>query len=150
MNQGHLSDVSRDVMRALSSSEHNVVLASGIAVLVFRWSESSACQQFQPELDKFVAQYPECPVWTVEAVEQKDLAELHHLRALPTIVVYRDGLPARRFAGSMLADDLAETVTEVAQADMQEELNDWMSEMVETGEAGSPFVSASRSSGPVS
>ncbi|RKR91322.1 thioredoxin [Micromonospora pisi] len=133
------------MMRPLSSSEHDAALSSGIAVLVFRWSESPACQQFQPELDKFVAQHPECPVWTVEAVEQKDLSELHHLRALPSIVVYRDGLPARRFAGSMSADDLAASVDEVSQADMQEEYNDWVLEMIEmldTGEAGSPFVTA--------
>ncbi|MFI6759950.1 thioredoxin family protein [Micromonospora sp. NPDC050417] len=131
-------------MRSLSTSEHNAALSSGLAVLVFRWSGSRACQEFQPELDRFVAEHPECPVWTVEAVEQKDLAELHHLRALPTIVVYRDGLPTRRFAGAMSADDLAETVEEVAQADMDEEYNDWMTDMIdalETGEAGSPFVS---------
>ena len=132
-------------MRSLSADAHDSALSDGVAVLVFRMAESPACQKFQPELDKFVARHPDCAVWTVEAMEQRDLAELHHLRALPSIVVYRDGLPARRFAGSMSVDDLEAAVDEVTHADMQQEYNDWMLEMVETGEAGSPYVSVSPS-----
>jgi thioredoxin 1 len=133
------------MMRSLSTDTHDAALSHGVAVLVFRVSESHACQQFQPELDEFVRRHPACAVWTVEAMEQRDLAERHQLQALPTIVVYRDGLPARRFAGGMSADDLEEAVDGVTHADMQEEYNDWMIEMLETGEGGSPFVSLDRS-----
>jgi thioredoxin-like negative regulator of GroEL len=129
-------------MRSLSADEHDAALCSGIAVLVLRVAESPACQTFQPELDKFVAQHPDCPVWTVEAMEQRDLAEKHHLRALPTVLIYRDGFPFRRFAGSLSADDLVEEVDELREADFQEEYNDWM---IETGEAGSRVASAPRS-----
>jgi thioredoxin 1 len=125
-------------MRSLSTDEHDTALSDGVAVLVFRVAESEACKSFQPELDEFLARRPGCAVWTVEAMEQRDLAERHHLRALPTIVVYRDGLPARRFAGSISVDDLEEAVDDVTHADMHEELNDWLVEMVETVEAGSP------------
>jgi thioredoxin-like negative regulator of GroEL len=130
------------MMKALSADQHDTVLAEGLAVLVFRVAESPACQNFQPELDAFVARRPEIAVWTVEAMEQRDLADRHGLRALPTIVMYRNGLPARRFAGAMSADDLVEELDELAEADMDEEYNDWMVEMLETGEAGSPFLSA--------
>jgi thioredoxin-like negative regulator of GroEL len=75
-------------------------------------------------------------------MEQRDLADRHGLRALPSIVVYRDGLPARRFAGGMTADDLEASVDEVAAADLEQEINDWMVSMLETGEAGSPFIGA--------
>lgn len=131
-------------MKALSADQHDTVLADGLAVLVFRVAESPACQNFQPELDAFVARRPEVAVWTVEAMEQRDLAERHGLRALPTVVIYRDGLPARRFAGAMSADDIEEELDELAGADMQQEYNDWMIEMLETGEAGSPHVGARR------
>jgi thioredoxin-like negative regulator of GroEL len=133
------------MMRSLSADEHDAALSHGVAVLVFRVSESGACRQFQPELDEFVRRRPDCAVWTVEAMEQRDLSDRHQLRALPTIVIYRDGLPARRFAGGMTADDLEEEVDEVTHADMREEYNDWMVEMLESGEAGSPFVSLDRS-----
>jgi thioredoxin-like negative regulator of GroEL len=134
------------MMRPMSSRDHDVVLATGLNVLVFRVAESRACQQFQPELDEFVRSRPAAAVWTVEAMEQRDLADRHGLRALPSIVVYRDGLPARRFAGGMSAADLGREVDEVAAADMSEEYNDWMLWMLETGEAGSPFI-GSRSGG---
>ncbi|MEU3650093.1 thioredoxin family protein [Lentzea sp. NPDC034063] len=66
-----------------------------------------------------------------------DLAESHGLRALPTIVLYRDGRPARRFAGAISAEDLAEAADDLAATDMQEEYDAWM---VETSEAGSPHI----------
>jgi len=128
------------MMTALSTEDHDVTLSSGLNVLIFRVAESPACQQFQPELEEFVRRHPEHPVWTVEAMQQRDLADRHGLRALPSIVVYREGLPARRFAGGMTADDLAREVAEVASADLDEEYNDWMLWMLETGEAGSPFI----------
>jgi thioredoxin-like negative regulator of GroEL len=132
------------MIRPLASQEHDSVLATGLNVLVFRVAESPACQQFQPELEEFVRCHPECAVWTVEAMQQRDLADRHGLRALPSIVIYRDGLPARRFAGGISADNLGNEVDEVAAADMKQELNDWMVEMLQTGEAGSPFISSRR------
>jgi hypothetical protein len=90
------------MMKALSADQHDTVLADGLAVLVFRMAESPACQNFQPELDKFVARRPEVAVWTVEELD------------------------------------------ELAEADMDQEYNDWMVEMLETGEAGSPHVGSRR------
>jgi thioredoxin-like negative regulator of GroEL len=134
------------MIRPLSSHEHDSALATGLNVLVFRVAESPACQQFQPELEEFARRRPACAVWTVEAMQQRDLADRHGLRALPSVVIYRDGLPARRFAGSMTADDLGKEVDEVAAADLGEEFNAWVLGMLETGEAGSPFID-SRSEG---
>ena len=131
------------MMRPLSSQDHDSALATGLNVLVFRMAESQACRQFQPELDEFVRSRPGTAVWTVEAMEQRDLADRHGLRALPSIVIYRDGLPARRFAGGISAEELGREVDEVAAADMAQELNDWMVWMMETGEAGSPFIDGS-------
>jgi Protein of unknown function (DUF3421)/Thioredoxin len=130
------------MMRSLSAEEHDRVLSVGVNVLIFRVTESPACQRFQPELDQFVAQHPGCPVWVVEAMEQRDLAERHELRKLPTIVIYRDGLPARRFFCGMSAKDLRSAVNEVTHADMHLEYSNWMFHMLDTGEAGSPFVKA--------
>lgn len=130
------------MLRPLSAQDHDSVLSRGLNVLVFRVAESPACRQFQPELDEFVHSHPDTAVWTVEAMQQRDLADRHGLRALPTIVIYRDGLPARRFAGGMSATDLGREVDEVAVADMDEEHNDWMCWMLETGEAGSPYIGA--------
>lgn len=130
------------MMKPLSADQHDRALSAGVAVLIFRVAESPACQQFQPELDAFAASHPDCAVWTVEAMEQRDLAERHHLRALPSIVIYRDGLPARRFAGAISAKELAAAVDEVTHADMDEEYNDWMVGTLQTGEAGSPLLAA--------
>lgn len=130
------------MMKPLPASEHDAILSTGLAVLVFSVAESPACRDFRSELEEFVARHPAQPVWTVEAMAQRQLSERHGLRALPTIVIYRDGLPARRFAGSMSAAQLAASVSEVARADMEVEIEDWIGEMAESGEAGSPYLNA--------
>ncbi|GAB6899338.1 hypothetical protein JCM9957A_24280 [Kineosporia succinea] len=130
-------------MNALPIDRHDEVLGTGLCVLVFRVQASPACAAFQPELEEFARRSPQIPVWTVEAMEEREVSERHHLRALPSIVVYREGLPCRRFAGAMSAGDLTEAVEEVAAADMAVEYNDWMLDLLETGETGSPHVGAS-------
>ena len=128
------------MMSSLATDRHDEVLRTGLHVLVFRMAESPACRQFQPELDAFARDRPEIAVWTVEAMQQRELSDRHGLRALPSVMVYREGLPCRRFAGAMSAAQLAEAVDEVAAADLDEEHNDWMLWMVESGEAGSPYL----------
>ncbi|MCD5351046.1 thioredoxin domain-containing protein [Kineosporia mesophila] len=128
------------MMNSLTAERHDQVLGTGLNVLVFRMAESPACRQFQPELDDLVRRRPEIAVWTVEAMKERELSTRHHLKALPSIVIYRDGLPCRRFAGGMGADALSEAVDEVSVADMAEEHQDWMLWMAETGEAGSPYI----------
>ncbi len=135
------------MMSSLATDRHDEVLRTGLHVLVFRMAESPACRQFQPELDAFVRSRPEIAVWTVEAMQQRELSDRHGLRALPSIMIYREGLPCRRFAGAMSAAQLAEAVDEVAAADLDEEHNDWMLWMIESGEAGSPYLGTAPSPG---
>lgn len=127
-------------MNTLPVERHDEVLGAELCVLVFRHEGSPACAAFQPELDEFVRRRPLIAVWTVEAMQHQDVSERHNLRALPSVVVYREGMPCRRLAGAVSADDLAAIVDEVAAADMDQEYNDWMLGMLESGEAGSPHV----------
>jgi Flp pilus assembly protein TadD len=135
------------MMSSLATDRHDEVLRTGLHVLVFRMAESPACRQFQPELDAFARDRPEIAVWTVEAMQQRELSDRHGLRALPSVMVYREGLPCRRFAGAMSAGQLAEAVDEVAAADLAEEHNDWLLWVLESGEAGSPYLGDLPSSG---
>lgn len=48
---------------------------------------------------------------------------------------------AARPTTASTADDLEAAADEVTSADMTEEYNDWMVAMVESGEAGSPYLS---------
>jgi thioredoxin-like negative regulator of GroEL len=134
-------------MTALPVERHDEILGTGLNVLVFRVADSPACQRFQPELDALAARRPDVAVWTVEAMQERALAERHGLRALPSIVIYRDGLPCRRYAGSQQADELEAAIDEVAAADMGAEYQDWMIWMLENGEAGSPHLGSASPDG---
>jgi thioredoxin-like negative regulator of GroEL len=124
----------------LTVAAHDAALSEGIAVLVFVMEQSPACRAFRPVLEQVAADQADIPFYVVDAGQEAELAELHHLRALPTCIFYRDGCPIRRTAGGLGAQELTELLDEVRQADMQAELNDLMVEMMMTEEVLSPLL----------
>jgi thioredoxin 1 len=132
------------MINQLTTGEHDAALSTGTAVLVFLWADSPASQKFQPELERLARRRTDVPFYVVDPMVEEELAEVHHLRALPTIIVYRDGLPLRRVAGSIEEQALDDLVNEVLEADMEEERADWFMELVEAdGEFLSPALRAS-------
>jgi thioredoxin 1 len=119
------------MLTTLTASEHDAALATGTAVLVFLMDSLPGCRQFQPELDAFADRHPELPVYVVEPMDERELADRHHLQGLPSIVFYRDGLPLRRVAGAVPAAELDELLEEVLRADMRQELAEWVLEVAQ-------------------
>jgi thioredoxin-like negative regulator of GroEL len=134
-------NTSMSATRPLTADAHDAALSSGTAVLVFMMNQSPACKSFWPVLDQVAAERASVPFYVVDPEQEPELAGLHHLRALPTCVFYRDGNPIRRTAGGMSPDDLAAILDEALQADMQKEINDLLVEMAVTQEVLSPLLS---------
>jgi thioredoxin-like negative regulator of GroEL len=126
--------------KPLTAAAHDAALSDGIAVLVFLMDQSPASQAFRPVLEQVAAEQADIPCYVVDPGQESELAELHHLRALPTCIFYRDGSPIRRTAGGLGAEELTALLDEVRQADMHAELNDLLLEMAMTEEVLSPLL----------
>jgi thioredoxin-like negative regulator of GroEL len=128
------------VTKSLTADSHDSALSTGTAVLVFMMDQSPACQTFQPVLHQLAVRHASIPFYVVDPEAQADLAELHHLRALPTCIFYRDGYPIRRTAGALGVDEVAAVVDEVLQADMEQAISDLVTEIVATQQILSPLL----------
>jgi thioredoxin 1 len=128
--------------RPLTADAHDAALSSGTVVLVFMMDRSPACESFWPVLDQMAAERTSVPFYVVDPGQEPELAERHHLRALPTCVFYRDGNPIRRTAGGMSPYDLAAMLDEVLQADMRQEIHDLVLEMAVTQQVLSPLITS--------
>jgi thioredoxin-like negative regulator of GroEL len=106
--------------------------------------QSHACKLFWPTLEQAAAERTSIPFYVVDPEQEPGLAELHHLRALPTCIFYRDGNPIRRTAGGLSPEDLTGILDEVLHADMQQEINDLLVEMAFTKGVLSPILTTRR------
>jgi thioredoxin 1 len=129
------------MMKQLTAGEHDLALSTGTAVLVFLLDSSPACRQFRPELERLSARRLDVSFYVVDPTTEARLAQVHTLGALPTIVVYRDGLPLRRETGGLDESDLEDLMDEVVYADMDDERADWLLDLVENGAPLSPSCS---------
>ena len=115
----------------LSAREHDAVLASGLHVLVFLPASGPGVAAQLAELGFFASLEPTVPVHLVDPRAEPGLARRHHVRELPHVVLYRDGLPVRRRSGPLPWALLVEAVQELADSDMDEEQLGWMAELLE-------------------
>jgi thioredoxin 1 len=86
------------------------IIASGRPVVVDCWATwCTACVRMAPELDRLAETYADAAVIGKYNVEDEtDIPEEYAVRALPTILFFRDGKLAARLAGSQTFDSLQE------------------------------------------
>jgi thioredoxin-like negative regulator of GroEL len=127
--------------RPVTLATHDHVLsAKGTAVLVFMADQNRACQKFRQALEQVAERYASVPFYMADSKKETELARLHHVRALPMSIFYRDGNPIRRVPGVLSADELTSIVDEVQHADMRQEIVELLVEIVRTQVLLSPVL----------
>jgi thioredoxin 1 len=83
--------------------------SSGVALVDF-WAEWCApCRAFAPVLDEIAAKYAGSAVVGKLNVDQgRNASEKYEIRAIPTIILFRDGKEVERFVGITKKETLTE------------------------------------------
>lgn len=94
------TDAIRDIGEATFAAE---VLGSPVPVLVEYWAEWCApCRMMAPLLEESARSYGErLTVARVNVDENPSLAARYHVRSIPTMMVFRDGVPAATLVGAV-------------------------------------------------
>ena len=113
----------QDSMNTTELTEQNfesIIKKDGIVLVDFWASWCGPCRAFAPVFEKAAAEHTDIVFGKVNTEEQPELAGAFNVSAIPTLMIYRDGIPLFSQAGALPASALDDLIKQVRGLDMNE------------------------------
>lgn len=105
--------------RALDIKSFETTVASPGIVLVDFWAPwCGPCRRFGPTFEKVSNDNPDIVFAKVDTEAQQDLGAMLRIQSIPTLMVFRDGIPIFRQAGALPEAALTDLISQVRKLDM--------------------------------
>ena len=106
--------------RTMTSTDHDQTVKDGIVLIDFWAAWCGPCRQFAPIFERVSEKNTDAVFAKVDTEAEPELAEKYGITAIPTLVVYRDGIPVFGQPGALPERMLEDVLEQVRNLDMED------------------------------
>lgn len=111
--------------KTLTIENHNETVADGTVLIDFWASWCGPCRQFAPVYEQSSEQHTDITYAKVDTEDQQQLAAMYGITSIPTLVVYRDGIPVFGQPGALPGQALESLIEQIQGLDMDDVRKQW-------------------------
>ncbi len=104
----------------MTRANHDETVADGIVLIDFWAGWCGPCLRFAPVFEKSSEQHTDVTFAKVDTEDQRELSAMYGVTSIPTLVIYRDGIPVFSQPGALPESVLEDLVGQVRALDMDE------------------------------
>ncbi|HJU97126.1 MAG TPA: thioredoxin [Jiangellaceae bacterium] len=104
----------------MTSMNHDETVSDGIVLIDFWAGWCGPCVRFAPVFEQASEQHSDVTFAKVDTEDQRELSAMYGVRSIPTLVIYRDGIPVFSQPGALPAAVLEDLIGQVRALDMDE------------------------------
>ena len=124
--------------KALTLDEHDTTVQDGIVLIDFWAAWCGPCRQFGPIFEKVSERHPDARFVKVDTEAEPELAQRYGVNSIPTLIVYRDGIPVFGQPGALPERVLEDVLRQVRELDMDAVREQYAEQVAAAGEGDGP------------